>query len=139
MSKKQLQLKRISYSVANRNCKQEDHRDASFGLLPSPLSHWPRRRPLPRPIPPSLRRPPRERFIARDIIWNCGAGACQGATDESRPLVLCQSLAKRAGKVDSFLVDGRAFTRRRARQLQRCREGRMPQRRSPPNKFPWGR
>jgi hypothetical protein len=50
------------------------------------------------------------RFITRDIVWNCGPAACQGATEESRPLVLCQSLAKRTGRIDNFLVDGRAFT-----------------------------
>lgn len=49
------------------------------------------------------------RIIAADIVWQCGAAACQGSTSESRPVVLCESLAKRAGKVDSFLVDGRAF------------------------------
>jgi|ERR1051325_4664818 hypothetical protein len=54
--------------------------------------------------------PANGRFIARDIVWNCGAAACQGATEESRPVVLCQSLAKQAGRIDSFLVDGRAFT-----------------------------
>ena len=54
--------------------------------------------------------PTSERIIARDIVWACGTDACQGATQESRPVVLCQSLAKRAGKVDSFLVDGRALT-----------------------------
>jgi hypothetical protein len=57
------------------------------------------------------------RLIARDISWNCGPAACQGATDESRPLVLCESLANRAGHVGSFLVDGRAFT---AAELERC-------------------
>jgi hypothetical protein len=61
--------------------------------------------------------PTTERFIARDITWTCGADACQGATQESRPAVLCQSLAKRGGKVDSFLVDGRAFT---AVELGQC-------------------
>jgi hypothetical protein len=64
-----------------------------------------------------LAAPTSERFIARDIIWTCGAAACQGATNESRPTVLCQSLAKRAGRVDSFLVDGRAFSEA---ELQRC-------------------
>ena len=64
-----------------------------------------------------LRAPTSGRFIARDIVWNCGPAACQGATDESRPAVLCQSLAKRAGRVDSFLVDGRAFN---AAELERC-------------------
>jgi hypothetical protein len=61
--------------------------------------------------------PTTERFIARDIVWACGTDACQGSTQESRPLVLCQSLAKRAGRVDSFLVDGRAFT---AADLDKC-------------------
>ena len=57
------------------------------------------------------------RFIARDIVWNCGPAACQGATDESRPVVLCQSLAKHAGRIESFLVDGRAFS---ANELGQC-------------------
>jgi len=61
--------------------------------------------------------PTTERFVARDIVWNCGGNACEGATDESRPAVLCQSLARRAGKVDSFLADGRAFT---AAELDKC-------------------
>jgi hypothetical protein len=57
------------------------------------------------------------RVIARDIVWNCGPAACQGATDESRPVVLCQSLAKRAGRIDSFIVDGRAVG---PAELDRC-------------------
>jgi len=65
----------------------------------------------------TLASPASGRLIARDIVWSCGAAACQGATDESRPAVLCQSLAKRAGRVDAFLVDGRAFT---AKELDRC-------------------
>ena len=58
-----------------------------------------------------------KRIITRDIVWNCGPAACQGATDESRPLVLCQSLAKRAGRLESFLADGRAFA---PAELDRC-------------------
>jgi hypothetical protein len=65
----------------------------------------------------TLAAPVNQRFIARDISWNCGAAACQGTTEESRPAVLCQSLAKRAGHVQSFLVDGRAFT---PAELDRC-------------------
>ena len=61
--------------------------------------------------------PTTQRIIAQDISWACGADACQGATFESRPIVLCESLAKRAGKVDSFLVDGRAFA---ASELDKC-------------------
>src|SRR5689334_21875374 len=57
------------------------------------------------------------RIIARDISWACGTGACQGATQESRPAVLCEGLARRAGKIDSFVVDGRAFC---DAELARC-------------------
>jgi hypothetical protein len=61
--------------------------------------------------------PTTQRIIARDISWACGGNACQGATAESRPAVLCQSLARRAGRVDIFLVDGRAFT---PAELDKC-------------------
>ena len=37
------------------------------------------------------------KFVGRDIVWTYAGGIYQGRTDESRPLVLCQSLAKRAG------------------------------------------
>ena len=57
------------------------------------------------------------RYITRDNSWTCGQEACRGSTEESRPAVLCQSLAKRAGRLDSFIVDGRAFT---AAELERC-------------------
>ncbi|HEX6741737.1 MAG TPA: hypothetical protein VF079_08095 [Sphingomicrobium sp.] len=61
--------------------------------------------------------PTTERFIARDISWTCGPAACHGATAEGRPAVLCQALAKRAGRIESFLVDGRAFT---PAELDKC-------------------
>lgn len=57
------------------------------------------------------------RFITRDITWNCGTAACQGSTEESRPVVLCESLAKRTGRIESFIVDGRAFA---PAELQEC-------------------
>jgi hypothetical protein len=65
----------------------------------------------------TLATPASARFIARDISWNCAGATCEGATDESRPLVLCQSLAKRAGRVENFLVDGRAVA---PADLERC-------------------
>ena len=64
-----------------------------------------------------LATPANGRIIARDISWACGADACQGATLESRPAVLCEGLAKRAGRIDSFLVDGRAFS---AAEIVKC-------------------
>ena len=57
------------------------------------------------------------RIITRDIAWRCGPAACQGATEESRPAVICQSLAKRAGRIESFIVNGRAFA---PAELDKC-------------------
>lgn len=70
-----------------------------------------------------LASPTTERFIARDIVWACRADACQGATEESRPVVLCESLARHAGRIDSFLVDGRAFS---AAELDKCNASAKP-------------
>ena len=64
-----------------------------------------------------LTTPANGRIVAREINWACAGDTCQGATAESRPAVLCQALAKRAGKVQSFLVDGRAFS---DSELARC-------------------
>lgn len=57
------------------------------------------------------------RIIGRDIVWSCGPDACQGSTSDSRPAVICQSLAKRAGRIESFIADGRPFT---AAELDKC-------------------
>ena len=57
------------------------------------------------------------RIIVRDISWSCGPEACVGSTDKSRPIVLCQALAKKAGRIESFRVDGRALA---AAELDRC-------------------
>ncbi|MEO6433250.1 MAG: hypothetical protein ABIO29_04645 [Sphingomicrobium sp.] len=60
---------------------------------------------------------PTGNLVARDVLWSCGAGACSGATDYSRPLVVCQSLAKKVGRVDSFRVNGQPLA---AAELERC-------------------
>ncbi|MES2904494.1 MAG: hypothetical protein V4696_09950 [Pseudomonadota bacterium] len=53
--------------------------------------------------------PEAARIIARDISWNCSTATCLGRTQESRPAILCEGLAKRAGRLESFVVDGRPF------------------------------
>jgi hypothetical protein len=63
------------------------------------------------------------KLIARDIVWQCGPAACQGSTAESRPVVLCQALAKKAGRVESFVVDGHAFS---SADLARCNASAKP-------------
>ena len=57
------------------------------------------------------------RIVARQLVWACDAGACRGATSESRPAIVCQSLAKKAGRLESFTADGRPFS---AAELERC-------------------
>jgi hypothetical protein len=49
------------------------------------------------------------KFVARSIVWTLANGSYRGQTEESRPLVLCQSLAKRAGRLESFTVNGKAI------------------------------
>ena len=61
--------------------------------------------------------PTTERFVGRDIVWNCATAACHGATAGSRPSILCQSLAKHAGRIESFVVDGRPFG---PAELEKC-------------------
>ncbi len=60
---------------------------------------------------------PSDRIAARDILWTCVSSACSGATLNSRPVVLCEGLAKKVGRIDSFLADGREIS---AADLQRC-------------------
>ena len=57
------------------------------------------------------------KIVARDIVWTCTDQGCRGATAESRPAVLCQALAKKAGRLASFTANGRAFA---AAELDRC-------------------
>ena len=68
-----------------------------------------------------------KRIIARDINWACGPEACRGTTLNSRPLVLCQGLAKQAGRLERFVVDGRALA---VADLDKCntaaRDGTAP-------------
>ncbi len=56
-----------------------------------------------------LANPATDRVITRDISWDCNGAQCQGATEYGRPVVLCQSLAKKVGKVARFAVNGRAL------------------------------
>jgi hypothetical protein len=61
--------------------------------------------------------PAAAKIIGKDISWNCTAGGCRGSTEASRPLVICQDLAKRAGRLQSFVADGQALS---SEQLSKC-------------------
>lgn len=67
-----------------------------------------------------LAAPAQGHIVAREINWACAGDSCQGTTQESRPAVLCEALAKRAGRIQSFLVDGRAFS---GSELDKCNTG----------------
>jgi hypothetical protein len=57
------------------------------------------------------------KFAARDILWTCVSGTCTGSTQNSRPLVLCQGLAKKMGPIQAFNVNGQAIA---SEELARC-------------------
>jgi hypothetical protein len=61
--------------------------------------------------------PEATKIIGKDISWVCGANGCTGSTEASRPVILCQDLAKRAGRIESFLADGKPLS---AEQLDKC-------------------
>lgn len=61
--------------------------------------------------------PTSNKIIGKDISWACAGGTCRGSTEESRPLILCQDLAKRAGRIESFVADGQALS---ADELAKC-------------------
>ncbi len=58
-----------------------------------------------------------QRIAVRDLLWTCDSDACTGSTSNSRPVVLCEGLAKKTGRIRTFLVDGREMP---ASELERC-------------------
>ncbi|HYC95186.1 MAG TPA: hypothetical protein VEB39_05745 [Sphingomicrobium sp.] len=61
--------------------------------------------------------PAAAKIIGKDISWARDGDTYRGSTEASRPLILCQDLAKRAGRLDSFAADGRALS---TEQLAKC-------------------
>ena len=61
--------------------------------------------------------PASAKIIGKDISWNCTADGCRGSTEASRPVIICEDLAKRAGRIEGFSADGKALT---AEQLAKC-------------------
>ena len=61
--------------------------------------------------------PATAKVVARDVVWACGPAACQGSSQDGRPAIVCQSLVKKVGRVESFVANGRAFA---AADLDRC-------------------
>jgi hypothetical protein len=64
-----------------------------------------------------------QKIMARDVVWRCGPEACQAASEGNRPVVVCQGLAKLAGHLDNFTVDGRALD---SEELAKCNASAKP-------------
>jgi hypothetical protein len=56
-------------------------------------------------------------IIGKNIAWQCSGDSCRGSTETSRPLVICQDLARRAGRIESFAADGKALD---SGELEKC-------------------
>ena len=61
--------------------------------------------------------PTTAKIIGKDISWAREGDTYRGSTDASRPVVLCQDLAKHAGRIESFVADGQALS---SEQLAKC-------------------
>jgi hypothetical protein len=61
--------------------------------------------------------PATAKIIGKDISWSCAGDTCRGSTEASRPVILCQDLAKHAGRIESFIADGEVLS---AEQLAKC-------------------
>ena len=61
--------------------------------------------------------PAEARVVAKDVLWKCGDAGCAAGKSNSRPDVICASLARQVGKLSRFSVAGTEFT---ADQLEKC-------------------
>ena len=61
--------------------------------------------------------PSQAKLIGKEVSWTFRAGAYHGSTDASRPQIICQDLAKRAGRLESFTADGQPLS---AAELDKC-------------------
>lgn len=61
--------------------------------------------------------PAQGRVVVRDVLWSCAGNSCTGGRSDSRPAIVCQSVARRFGAVDAFSTRDRAFD---AAELARC-------------------
>ena len=61
--------------------------------------------------------PAAAKLITRTASWTCAGPTCTARTDSSRPVVVCQGLAKKLGTIEAFLVDGQPLS---ADELVKC-------------------
>ena len=54
--------------------------------------------------------PPAARLVVKDVMWNCTATGCTGTQSNSRPAIVCASLARKVGALRSFRSAGTPLT-----------------------------
>ena len=57
------------------------------------------------------------RIVVRDTIWRCSENQCSAGRSPRRHALVCAGLARSAGEVRRFVVNGQEWT---ADQLSRC-------------------
>jgi hypothetical protein len=60
---------------------------------------------------------PKARLIAHGLLWHCEGTRCIAAPGDSRPLVLCEALARVTGPISSFATSGEGLN---PNQIDRC-------------------
>lgn len=65
------------------------------------------------------------RLVAHGLLWRCVEDQCTAQAGNSRPLIVCQALAKTAGPVSQF---GSGATMLDTEQLARCNGTRSTER-----------
>lgn len=61
--------------------------------------------------------PAQARFVARHNVWTCNGNGCVSNRSEARPAIVCATLVREVGRLNSFSVEGRAFA---AEELEAC-------------------
>jgi hypothetical protein len=60
------------------------------------------------------------RIVDRNTVWACGAGTCTASNSDARPAIVCQVLARKVGRLESFAANGQPFA---SAELDRCNAG----------------
>ncbi len=61
--------------------------------------------------------PGADRLVIRDVMWRCEGSSCAGVRGNSRPAIDCAALARKVGRITSFVVAGRPIG---ADELEKC-------------------
>ena len=64
--------------------------------------------------------PSDNRLVVRDSVWRCSGAQCVSGRSPRRHILVCAGLARSAGEIRRFAVEGREFD---SEQLATCNAG----------------